>query len=237
MPKTTDPVPGCLGWLFSLLGLGGASKTEPAGVTGSVEYRLRDSLLTPAERSLYGVLVSVVGVRAVVCPKPRIGDLIQVQGNGSEQTIARNRISQKHVDFVLCAPGTMRPLFAIELDDKSHTRPERQARDAQVDAAFQGAGLVLLHVPNRSGYVYAELTALLAPHLPGIVPGVVTPPTPAVAALPALADETNESGTPPTCPKCGVPMVARTAARGERQGQSFFGCPNYPRCRETRPLA
>ena len=39
----------------------------------------------------------------------------------------------------------------------------------------------------------------------------------------------------PMCPRCGVPMVLRTARKGGHKGADFYGCPNYPRCRETRP--
>ncbi|MEW5721260.1 MAG: topoisomerase DNA-binding C4 zinc finger domain-containing protein [Chloroflexota bacterium] len=38
------------------------------------------------------------------------------------------------------------------------------------------------------------------------------------------------------CPKCGVPMVVRTASRGEHQGKPFYGCPNFPRCREVAAI-
>ena len=231
MSETNNP--GCLGWLFGLLGFGGTAKGEAADAAradaDTFPFRLRDDFLSPSERSFYGVLVSVVGARAVICPKVNLADLVYV-ARLNENTGARNRISQKHVDFVLCAPDTMKPLLALELDDKSHARQDRVTRDKLVDDVFRAAGLPLLHIPNRSGYAPAELSALLSPHLPGTVSGVM----PAAAALANLSDE---PGTPPTCPKCGVPMVARTAARGERQGQSFFGCPNYPRCRETRPLA
>lgn len=33
------------------------------------------------------------------------------------------------------------------------------------------------------------------------------------------------------CPRCGAPMVLRTAKRGARAGRQFFGCSNYPHCR------
>jgi len=33
------------------------------------------------------------------------------------------------------------------------------------------------------------------------------------------------------CPKCGAPMVKRTARKGPRAGKSFYGCSNYPKCR------
>ncbi len=35
----------------------------------------------------------------------------------------------------------------------------------------------------------------------------------------------------PMCPRCGVPMILRTVKRGENKGQTFYGCPNYPKCR------
>ncbi|MCE1226246.1 MAG: restriction endonuclease [Geobacteraceae bacterium] len=39
--------------------------------------------------------------------------------------------------------------------------------------------------------------------------------------------------TTPTCPKCGVKMVLRQASTGRNAGASFWGCMNYPRCRQT----
>ncbi|MDH7488265.1 MAG: restriction endonuclease [Anaerolineae bacterium] len=47
---------------------------------------------------------------------------------------------------------------------------------------------------------------------------------------PALASD------PPLCPACGVPMVLRVASTGEHRGKPFYGCPNYPRCREIQPV-
>jgi hypothetical protein len=58
----------------------------------------------------------------------------------------------KHVDFVLCRPGDVRPMVAIELDDASHAGEARQARDAFLDEAFVAAGLPLLHFPCKASY-------------------------------------------------------------------------------------
>ena len=35
----------------------------------------------------------------------------------------------------------------------------------------------------------------------------------------------------PGCPKCGRPMVRRTARRGANAGGEFWGCSEFPRCR------
>jgi len=39
--------------------------------------------------------------------------------------------------------------------------------------------------------------------------------------------------TTPTCPKCGIKMVVREAGKGRAAGSTFWGCPNYPKCRQT----
>lgn len=36
---------------------------------------------------------------------------------------------------------------------------------------------------------------------------------------------------PGTCPRCGGSLVLRTVKRGERKGQTFLGCSNFPKCR------
>ena len=39
--------------------------------------------------------------------------------------------------------------------------------------------------------------------------------------------------TTPTCPSCGTKMVMRTAHQGDHRGNKFWGCSNYPRCKNT----
>ncbi len=92
---------------------------------------------------------------------------------------------------------------------------------------FKVAGLSLLRVPVQSSYNAGELSSRLAPHF--VQSAGTGVPAPAQAA-PVTA------GIVPSCPKCGVPMVLRTAARGDRKGEQFYGCENYPKCRETLPF-
>lgn len=33
------------------------------------------------------------------------------------------------------------------------------------------------------------------------------------------------------CPKCGGPMILRTASKGANKGKKFYGCSNFPKCR------
>ncbi len=36
------------------------------------------------------------------------------------------------------------------------------------------------------------------------------------------------------CPKCGEAMVLRTAKRGNNQGEQFWGCSGFPKCRSVK---
>ena len=39
--------------------------------------------------------------------------------------------------------------------------------------------------------------------------------------------------TTPSCPSCGVKMTKRTSKKGKNIGNKFWGCINYPKCRNT----
>jgi hypothetical protein len=198
-----------------LFGIG----AQPAQTTGGLPYRTRDDFLSPSEISFYHVLRSVIGDQATICPKVGLADLFFVERPNVNQG-ARNRIAQKHVDYVLCAPTSMRPLVGIELDDSSHARADQEERDEFVDKVFQVAGLPLFHVQAQICYNTNELAARLAQYL-----------TPSSVPSQSSTEETATEA-PPLCPKCQLPMILRTAWRGEHQGKQFYGCPNYPRCNE-----
>jgi hypothetical protein len=40
----------------------------------------------------------------------------------------------------------------------------------------------------------------------------------------------------PRCPRCGAPLVLRTAHRKPYDGAQFWGCSTYPRCRHLSQL-
>ncbi len=183
-------------------------------------YALRDDFLSPAEASFFHVLRAAVAADYLIFPKVRLADLV-FPPRQEGQFGAWQRINRKHIDFVLCAPRTLRPLVALELDDRSHRRPDRLERDAFVDRVFADAGLPLVHVPARRSYDMRTVTALIA----AAQTGLVDPAPPLVVATAPVAA--------PHCARCGGELRLRTAAQGPRMGEQFWGCVNYPRCRQT----
>lgn len=193
-------------------------------------YGLRDQLLSPTELAFYHTLVSVVQTHAIVCIKVRLADILFV-ARPHEHRAAFNRIAQKHIDFLLCESGSLRPLVGIELDDSSHQQPSRRERDDFVNQAFVAARLPLVHVPVQQTYVAARVAEQVMPWL-----GLHAPTDQRPVDLPVMAASPPVTAAAPFCTNCAVPMVVRTVAKGAHQGRRFYGCVNYPHCRVMRPL-
>jgi hypothetical protein len=131
------------------------AKSAPQEPTAKPDlYYLRKSLFSPAERSFFGVLESLDYDGVTIAAKVRLADVFGIKKGlerGDRQR-ALNRISAKHVDFLLVQKSDGRPLVGIELDDSSHEEEERVVRDAFVDTVFASAGLPLLHVVAKAAY-------------------------------------------------------------------------------------
>ena len=210
---------GCLGMLLVMLGIGrgnGArvSSAAPPPLPPSLPFRMRDDFLSAAEISFYHVLLKIVDARYTVCPKVNLNDIFYVE-RPHENRASRNQIDRKHVDFLICERGSMRPLVGVELDDGSHASKDRQERDAFVDRVYEKAGLPLLHFPVGFAYNLKDVSDRL---LPCLATGEVSPPPPSPL----------EGVTPPTCSACLIPLVIRSGKSG-----LFYGCSNFPKCRQT----
>jgi hypothetical protein len=209
---------GCLGVLFPFINFLTGKTPE------KLPYRLRDDFLSPAEYSFYKVLVLLGGSRLTIQSKVRLADIFFVP-NLRGNVGFFNRIANKHLDFLACDSVTMKPLFGVELDDSSHEQNKRRERDRFLDEVFNVAGMKLLRFPVRREYNPREIEAQIAPFLQDkSIPPAQAQPT----AMHQPADAI------PICPKCGIPMVLRTATQGEFRGRLFYGCQNFPRCREIK---
>ena len=119
---------------------------------------------------------------------------------------------------------------------------------------YEKAGLPLVRIPVRPTYNTNELgvlfkTALLktqtsAPVHPaaghsvpvGSPNGIpqtksIQNPMPEPVEGLSVTAKRPADGQPPFCPKCGQPMVLRTAEVGVNKGRQFWGCVNYPKCK------
>ena len=143
--------------LMVVAAIGAKAKASSAhAATKALPYRLRP-FLSAAELRFFWVLKLAVNDNARICPKVRLADIFDIVGPTEGQVGHRNKISQKHVDFLLCDPATMVPTCAVELDDSSHRRRKRRERDHFVDEVFRQCGLRLVHIRAAAEYDAAKL--------------------------------------------------------------------------------
>ncbi|HMP79517.1 MAG TPA: DUF2726 domain-containing protein [Pirellulaceae bacterium] len=115
-------------------------------------YQKRSRLVTKAELRFYRALLRSAQDDFLVFSMVRVADLLLVPESTPQRRLWLNRIVGKHIDFVLCDPGTLEPKLAIELDDATHQREDRAARDQFLNQAFEAAGLPLLRVAVQESY-------------------------------------------------------------------------------------
>lgn len=160
----TSP-PGCLGFLFRLFGFADETPCSTAAVP---EVRVNKYFVSDAEGNFFRVLRNVVGGRGHVLAQVSLGRLLWFPG-GNKSNPGRqawvNRVARKSVDFVVCDSATLSPKVVIELDDSSHSRPDRQTRDDQVEIILEAAGLPVIHVLPSRTYDTRELDAAITEYL------------------------------------------------------------------------
>ena len=235
-----------------------AQQKRAGGGASTFGYRRKPYLLSKAERSFYGVLTQAVGGKALIFSKVRVADVLAPQKglNRSNWQQAFNKISAKHLDFLLCDPQDCAVKLAIELDDASHGSAKRQKRDAFLERACESAGLPLLRIRAARGYGVADIRqqveAVLFPvqydssqEKPEQIEGQsvevtaneqegankqterqVVKPIEAPSGVEVAAQPVA-----PACHQCGEVMVLRKARSGKNAGQEFWGCGAFPECR------
>ena len=141
-----------------------AVKVLPLFLTGKAKasaqfpFEPKVALFTRAEANFLSVLRQAVPDLDVF-GQVRLEDVINVKRGlpQSERTSARNRIKSRHLDFVLCEPGSTRIVCAVELDDASHASERARASDELKNQALRAAGVPLVRVNAKASYVPGEV--------------------------------------------------------------------------------
>ncbi|MGF1794193.1 DUF2726 domain-containing protein [Photobacterium profundum] len=192
-----------------------SKEIDPKEILADDSYQKIPTLFSPAERSFYGVLESVLTDDLVLFGKVCVADVIKPKQGLSKKEWGSlfNKVSRKHFDFVICDKEYLTVICAVELNDSSHDNTDRENRDKFLADAMYSAGVPLVFIPAKRNYVVSEVTSLLSPY---------------------LKHATNVADAEPLvklCPKCSSPLVERQSKKKHPNGEAFLGCSNFPRCR------
>lgn len=229
---------GCTVLLFLFI-----SPNSPLAKKVAIEfpYQRRDRLMTEAEGSFYQVLeLALPNGEYRIFGKVRVEDLISVKTGLDRQTLQsfRNRIKSRHIDIVVVEHKTFKPVWAIELDDKSHDSAKRKERDTFLDNAFEAAGLPLVRFKAKRSYTTADIQQTLGVGQTGETTSEVSlgseesvePVGEASSA--SRADDTLEN----FCPRCYAPLIKKRVRSGKHAGTEVMACSRYPKCRKILPI-
>lgn len=132
---------------------------EGGGEREKAKYRYtrKQFFLTRAEHECYDALVAAVGDKYHVFAQVHLPTILDNKVKGQDWRAALAHINRKSVDFVLCDKAYISPKLAIELDDRSHERPDRQERDQEVERILRDAGVPLLRLENKGRFEASDL--------------------------------------------------------------------------------
>lgn len=110
-------------------------------------------ILTEAEARFFRSLEDAVEGDYLVCPQLPLWTFIETRSNDRGAAAAlKNRINLKRVDFTLVDHRNFTVWKAIELDDRTHQRSDRQHRDAFVQDVLKQVGVPLVRIPGAKTY-------------------------------------------------------------------------------------
>jgi very-short-patch-repair endonuclease len=102
-------------------------------------------LLSVREQEFYQRLIGLYPDHKILV-QVALSQLIKVDQNHPERHSIRARYKQLVADFVLCR-ADLSVITVIELDDRTHERPNRKAADARKNKALADAGIRLVRIP------------------------------------------------------------------------------------------
>lgn len=127
------------------------ARTKRAFRQRRTPYASRRVLLTRGEAAFFAPLTEAVAGRYLIMCKVRLADLVTCSDVDWRSGFG-GAISQKHVDFVLCEYRTTRVVAAIELDDRSHERPDRKRRDDFLNRVLVASGIAIIRFRAQAFY-------------------------------------------------------------------------------------
>lgn len=149
-----------IGFIFKQL-TSGSGKTTGPKKKPVYAYKRKDFLITRAEHEFFDILEDILGDNYHIFTQVHLPTILDHKTVGQNWKAAFSHINGKSVDFVVCDKAYIKPLLAIELDDKTHEREDRIERDSIVENMLKEAGMPLLRFQNSGSFNKEEVKKLV----------------------------------------------------------------------------
>lgn len=177
---------------------------ELSNVNVDFPYR-RTKLLTDAELQLFHFMENNLCQidRITILAKVRLADIAEVDTRVTLKKDFLWKITNKHVDFLICDKNTLDIICAVELDDYTHETQEAKERDMFIMQVLDSVGIKTIRIRTKIRAI--EKRDLV------------------------LVDDCINRKLAPKCPYCGKQMYPKESRTGHR----FYACEDFINCRRT----
>lgn len=156
-----------IGIAYIFKGIGKIKQVEDSNENNSqikksqYKYYAKSYVMTSRENDCFKILNEIFSSKWFVVPQVHLSALLDYRVKGQNWNAAFRHINGKSVDFVLIGKESYKVVCAIELDDSTHSKPDRKERDIEIERMFKGARIPLARISKFESMTKPEIAKVV----------------------------------------------------------------------------
>lgn len=125
------------------------------------KYYAKSYVMTSRENDCFKILNEIFSSKWFVVPQVHLSALLDYRVKGQNWNAAFRHINGKSVDFVLIGKESYKVICVIELDDSTHSKPDRIERDVEIERMFKGTRIPLARITRFESMTKPEIAKVV----------------------------------------------------------------------------
>ena len=162
-----------IGMVYIFKGIGKIKQAEDSNENNSqikksqYKYYAKSYVMTSRENECFKILNEIFSSKWFVVPQVHLSALLDYRVKGQNWNAAFRHINGKSVDFVLIGKESYKVICVIELDDSTHSKPDRIERDVEIERMFKEAGIPLARISKFESMTKPEIAKVVTDAING----------------------------------------------------------------------
>lgn len=162
-----------IGMVYIFKGIGKIKQAEDSNENNSqikksqYRYYAKSYIMTSRENECFKILNEIFSSKWFVVPQVHLSALLDYRVKGQNWNAAFRHINGKSVDFVLIGKESYKVICAIELDDSTHSKPDRMERDVEIERMFKEAKIPLARIRKFESMTKPEIAKVVTDAING----------------------------------------------------------------------
>lgn len=139
----------------------GSNKNNSQIKKSQYKYYAKPYVMTSRENECFKILNEIFNSKWFVMPQVHLSALLDYRVKGQNWNAAFRHINGKSVDFVLIGKESYKVICVIELDDSTHSKPDRMERDVEIERMFKEAKIPLARISKFESMTKPEIAKVV----------------------------------------------------------------------------